>query len=119
MQSLLEQVGGHSLINRTVAEFYQVIGKHLSDFESGDHERQCSRQAQFLLNALSHNSEALRSGRANFLARGLNPDLFESLLEYLEGRLAELGFSPAFSEALVRTVSDLYNGSDEPLAIAC
>ena len=119
MPTLLEQVGGQPLINRTVSEFYHAIGKHLQSDDSSEHHKQSNRQALFLVHALSEQPEPVYSARASFLARGLNPALFDALLEYLEARLPELGFSVPFSESLVRAAGNLYADSDAPLAIAC
>ena len=117
--SLLGVIGGRSFIDQLVAEFYQAIGKYLSAEDSSEHGKQSSRQAQFLSHALAEQAEPIHSARGSFLARGLNPTLFEALLEYFEARLLELGFSTAFSGQLVRTASDLYDQSEPPLSIAC
>ncbi|WP_250463987.1 hypothetical protein [Microbulbifer litoralis] len=119
MSNLLDQVGGSRFINRTVAEFYQAIGRHLSQFETSDHGKQQTRQAQFLNHALSSQPEPVRSSRASFLARGLNPTLFEAMLEFLELRLVELGFSCQLSTQLVETAGSLYQDCEEDLCIAC
>ena len=119
MSSLLEQVGGASVVNRTVGEFYQAIGRHLTQFESCDHRKQQIRQSQFLNHAFSSQPEPVRSSRASFLARGLNPALFEALLEYVEARLIELGFSIQLSSCLIETAGDLYDNCEQDLFIAC
>ncbi|MFC6635383.1 hypothetical protein [Microbulbifer taiwanensis] len=119
MKSLLDQVGGAQVVNRTVGEFYQAIGRHLSSFEACDHQKQQNRQAQFLNHAFSSQPEPVRSSRASFLARGLNPALFEALLEYLEARLVELGFSWQLSNHLVETAGNLYGDCEQDLSIAC
>ncbi|WP_323843918.1 hypothetical protein [Microbulbifer magnicolonia] len=119
MNSLFEQVGGAQFVNRTVSEFYQAIGRHLSAFEACDHQKQQSRQALFLNHALSLQPEPVRSSRASFLARGLNPNLFEALLEYLEARLLELGFSWQLSRQLVEAAGNLYGSCEQDLSIAC
>lgn len=119
MSSLLDQVGGAQVVNRTVSEFYQAIGHHLSSFESCDHRKQQSRQAQFLNHVLSSHPEPVHSGRAGFLARGLNPTLFGALLDYLEARLVELGVSWQLSSQLVQTAGNLYGNSEADLSIAC
>ncbi|WP_346839660.1 hypothetical protein [Microbulbifer sp. SAOS-129_SWC] len=119
MDSLLEQVGGTPVVNRTVGEFYRAIGRHLTPYESCDHQKQQVRQAQFLNHAFSSQPEPVRSSRASFLARGLNPALFEALLEYVGARLIELGFSFQFSSHLVETAGDLYEHCEQDLFIAC
>lgn len=119
MNNLLDQVGGTGFVNRTVGEFYQAIGRHLSQFETCDHRKQQTRQAQFLNHALSSQQEPVRSSRASFLARGLNPTLFEAMLEFLEARLIELGFSLKLSSQLVETAGNLYQDCEEDLGIAC
>ncbi|WOX05356.1 globin family protein [Microbulbifer pacificus] len=116
---LLARLGGRQFLNQTVAEFYQAIGKYMAPEDAADHDKQHSRQAQFLSHALAGESEPTYSARANFLARGLNPALFEALLEYLEARLLELGFSSAICDQLVRTTSNLLGRGEEPLSIAC
>lgn len=119
MQSLLDQVGGTQVVNRTVGEFYQALGRHLSVFETCDHNKQQNRQARFLNHALSAQPEPVHSARASFLAQGLNPTLFEALLEFVEARLVELGFSRHLSNHLVATAGDLYYSCDQDLSIAC
>ncbi|AMX02753.1 globin family protein [Microbulbifer thermotolerans] len=119
MKCLLDQVGGTQFVNQTVSEFYQVIGRQLSSFEACDHKKQQSRQAQFINHALSAQPEPVLSHRANFLARGLNPALFEALLEYIEARLLELGFSWQLSKQLVKTAGGLYDRCEQHLSIAC
>lgn len=119
MTTLLNQVGGSRFVHETVAEFYSAIGQHLSEQDSHDHHKQQNRQAQFLNHALSETPEPVRSSRASFLARGLNPALFEALLEFLEARLAELGFSCQLSSALMESASNLYSDCDPDLSIAC
>ncbi|MFV8783092.1 hypothetical protein ACNKU7_11765 [Microbulbifer sp. SA54] len=118
MSSLLDEMGGHQFVHRTVCEFYQAIGKHLAPSDSSDHAKQNSRQVQFLSHALSAQPEPVYSSRASFLAQGLNPALFEALLEYLQARLEELEMSPDLSDKLVRTVGELYENCDEPLSMA-
>ncbi|QHQ40778.1 hypothetical protein GTQ55_07505 [Microbulbifer hydrolyticus] len=112
-------MGGRQFVNDIVSDFYRAIGKYLTDDDSADHDKQQSRQAQFLSHALSGQPEPVYTARANFLARGLNPMLFEALLEYFEARLLEMGFSAATCDRLVRTASKLYDNCQEPLSIAC
>ena len=118
-EGLLAQLGGRRFVQETVGEFYQAIGKYLTEDDCAEHEKQQSRQAQFLAHALSGQPDPLYSARARFLARGLNSMLFEALLEFFEARLLEMGFPVAISDRLVRTVSALYDNSQEPLSIAC
>lgn len=118
-EGLLGQLGGRQFVLDTVGEFYCAIGKYLTEDDREDHTKQHSRQAQFLSHALSGQPEPMYSARASFLARGLNPTLFEALLEYFEARLLEMGFPAAISDRLVRTASDLYDNSQQPLSIAC
>jgi truncated hemoglobin YjbI len=119
MATLLDQVGGSRFVNDTVAEFYGAVARHFCDADTADHRKQQSRQAQFLSHALSETPEPVRSSRASFLARGVNPTLFEALLEFLEARLTELGFSCQLSSALVQSASTLYSDCDPEMAIAC
>ena len=119
MESMLEQMGGREFVQNTVDEFYQAIGKHLSATDSCGHHKQSSRQAQFLNHILAAEPEPTHSARASFLARGLNPTLFDALLEFLQARLEELGFCPTLSRKLVRIAGDHYDNSCQPLSIAC
>ena len=118
-EGLLAQLGGRKFVQETVGEFYHAIGKHLSEADREEHAKQHNRQAQFLSHALSGQPEPMYSARASFLARGLNAVLFEALLEYFEARLLEMGFPVAISDRLVRTASDLFDNSQQPLSIAC
>jgi hypothetical protein len=61
----------------------------------------------------------VHSARASFLAQGLNPTLFEALLEFVEARLIELGFSYQLSNCLVEAAGELYSNCDQELSIAC
>nr|WP_010132851.1 hypothetical protein [Microbulbifer agarilyticus] len=106
--SLLSMMGGREFVTRLVTDFYQAIGKFMAAEDVADHHKQLSRQTQFLCHALAEQAEPLHSGRAQFLAQGLNPDLFAALLEYFEGHLLELGYPAAFSGQLARTAGDLY-----------
>ncbi|MCQ3830526.1 hypothetical protein HXX02_13850 [Microbulbifer elongatus] len=117
--TLLDIIGGRVFVDQLVTEFYQAIGKYLSSEDTSEHGKQTTRQAQFISHALAEQAEPVHSARASFLARGLNPALFEGLMEYFEARLLELGFSPSFGGQLVRTVTDLYDRSETPLSIAC
>lgn len=115
----LAQLGGRQFVQDTVSEFYHAIGKYLTADDCAEHEKQQSRQTQFLSHALSGQPEPMYSARASFLARGLNPLLFEALLEYFEARLQEKGCPAALGDQLVLTASRLYDNSQEPLSIAC
>ncbi|MCO1333272.1 hypothetical protein MO867_02860 [Microbulbifer sp. OS29] len=119
MESLLDQVGGAKFVNRTVSEFYGAISHHLSTYETCDFRKQLSRQAQFLNHALSTTPEPDRTSRASFLARGLNPELFDAMLDYFEGQLLELGYPSELCSHLVSTASGLYGGCEQDLSIAC
>ncbi|MEX2962076.1 hypothetical protein [Microbulbifer sp. TYP-18] len=119
MNNLLDQVGGTQVVNQTVKEFFQVIGRQCTELEFADYCKQCNRQAQFVNHALSPQPEPVRLSRASFLARGLNPPLFEALLEYLEGRLIELGFTCELSSGLVETTDELFRRCDQKLPAAC
>ncbi|WGL17388.1 hypothetical protein PVT68_03600 [Microbulbifer bruguierae] len=117
--AVLQLLGGRQFVDHTVAEFYQAVGKYLAPDDISEHGKQQSRQAQFLSHALSELPEPTHTARARFLARGLNPPLFEAMLEFLDGRLQELGFSPQFRARLVESTSALYDRCEEPLSIAC
>ena len=118
-KGLLARLGGRQFVQDTVIEFYHAIGKHLTADDCEDHEKQQNRQAQFLSHALSGQPDPMYTARASFLARGLNPILFEALLEYFEARLLEMGFPETMGDQLVHTASRLYDNSQEPLSIAC
>ncbi|SDK26959.1 hypothetical protein [Microbulbifer yueqingensis] len=118
MSNLLEQVGGAPVVDRTVAEFYQSIGRHLSSFESCDHHKQEVRQSRFLNTALGSEPGPVRADRARFLARGLNRPLFEALLEFLQPRLVELGVPRQLSSDLVEAAEDLYGTCETGLSLA-
>ncbi|WP_233998968.1 hypothetical protein [Microbulbifer pacificus] len=118
-QGIISHLGGRQFLSQTVGEFYQAVGKYMASEDCVEHDKQRSRQAQFLHHALAEESEPTYSARASFLARGLNPALFEALLEYLEARLLELGCSSTICDQLVRTVSTLFDRCDDPMSIAC
>ncbi|WP_237061733.1 MULTISPECIES: hypothetical protein [Microbulbifer] len=119
MSNLLDQIGGTAVLHRTVTEFYQALGRHLSTDDARDHCKQQARQAQFISNALAGSPEPVRSSRARFLARGLNGPLFEALLEYLQPRLVELGIPHSVSSDLVEAAEGLYDHCDAHLSLAC
>lgn len=118
-EGLLAQLGGRQFVQDTVEEFYHAIGKYLTADDCVDHEKQQGRQAQFLSHALSGQPDPLHAARASFLARGLNPVLFEALLEYFEARLQEMDLPQTIGDRLVHIASTLYDNSQEPLSIAC
>lgn len=118
-RGLLGRLGGRQFVNQTVSEFYQAIGKYLAPEDSADHGKQVSRQSQFLIHALSSHPEPMHSARASFLAQGLNPALFEALLEYLEALLLQEGYPAKFSSKLVGAAGDLFQRCEEPQPIAC
>lgn len=115
---LLGMIGGRVFVTELVADFYQAIGQFMASEDVADHQKQQSRQAQFLCHALAEQAEPVYSSRAHFLAQGLSTALFEALLEYFEGHLVELGYPAAFSDQLTRTAGDLYARSHVQRAIA-
>ncbi|GAB2503678.1 hypothetical protein [Microbulbifer agarilyticus] len=115
---LLDMIGGRLFVTQLVTDFYQAIGKFMATEDIADHQKQQSRQAQFLCHALAEQAEPVYSSRAQFLAQGLSPALFAALLEYFEAHLIELGHPSAFSAQLTRTAGEAYARSHVQRAIA-
>ncbi|MCA0901308.1 globin family protein [Microbulbifer agarilyticus] len=115
---LLGMIGGRVFVTQLVTDFYQAIGQFMVTEDIADHQKQQSRQAQFLCHVLAEQAEPVYSSRAHFLAQGLSPALFAALLEYFEGHLVELGYPTTFSAQLARTAGDLYTRSGAQRAVA-
>ncbi|AQQ67378.1 hypothetical protein Mag101_06820 [Microbulbifer agarilyticus] len=115
---LLGTIGGRVFVSQLVTDFYQAIGKFMATEDVADHQKQQTRQAQFLCHALAEQAEPVYSSRAQFLAQGLSPTLFTALLEYFEAHLVELGYPATFSDQLTRMAGDLYARSHAKRAIA-
>ncbi|GMG88336.1 hypothetical protein [Biformimicrobium ophioploci] len=118
MESLLENVGGPEAIDQTVGKFYQAVGRHLCEEDTTEHSKQQSRQSKFLIHALSPPSDKLHRERAGFLARGLNPFLFDALLEYLEGFFIERGVCADRSSRIIDRITALFYAEEQRLAMA-
>jgi hemoglobin len=99
--SLYEQLGGSAAVDAAVDIFYRKV---LSDdrishfFDDVDMERQAAKQKAFLTMAFGgpHNYSGLdmRRGHAHLVARGLNDDHFNAVVELLGQTLQELNVAP-------------------------
>jgi len=97
-QSLFEQLGGKPAVDAAVDLFYQ---KALADsrinyfFESVDMTKQRGKQKAFLTMVFGGPSNYtgldMRNGHAHLVAKGLNDDHFNAVVENLGQTLKELG----------------------------
>jgi len=98
MTTLYERIGGTDAVKAAVGIFYDKV---LADdriahfFEGVDMQKQIGKQRAFLVMAFggpnTYTGEDMRRGHAPLVARGLNDDHFDAVVENLAGTLAELG----------------------------
>lgn len=116
MTTLYDQLGGAAALDAAVDIFYR---KMLSDervsrfFEGVDMERQAGKQKAFLTMVLggphSYTGKDMRTGHAHLLAKGLNDQHVDIVIEHLGGTLKELGVADdkiAEVAALANSVRD-------------
>ena len=98
MVSLYEQVGGEKAVDAAVDVFYRKV---LSDervarfFDDVDMDRQAAKQKAFLTMVLGgpahYTGLDMRRGHLHLIARGMNDDHVDTILELLGQTLSELG----------------------------
>jgi hemoglobin len=98
MTSLYEQLGGEPAVSAAVETFYR---KMLSDervakfFDDIDMDGQMAKQKGFLTMVLGgpnhYTSKDMRSGHQHLVARGLNDQHVDIVIEHLGGTLEEMG----------------------------
>lgn len=101
-QALFEQIGGEPAVNAAVDIFYRKV---LADdrvngfFDDVDMERQAAKQKAFLTMAFggpnNYTGADMRRGHAHLVARGLNDQHFDIIVEHLGATLRELNVAKA------------------------
>lgn len=102
MTSLYDQLGGEPAVSAAVEVFYR---KMLTDervapfFDHVDMDGQMAKQKGFLTMVLGgpnhYTGKDMRAGHKHLVARGLNDQHVDVVIEHLGATLAELGASPA------------------------
>ncbi len=97
-ESLYDRIGGEAAVNAAVDLFYRKV---LADdrinmwFEDIDMDRQRAKQKAFLTFAFggpaNYSGKDMREGHAHLVARGLNDNHFDAVMENLGATLKELG----------------------------
>ena len=98
MASIYEQIGGDDGIQAAVEIFYRKV---LCDdliahfFDDTDMDRQLGMQASFLTMVTGgphqYSGKDMRNAHAHLVARGLDDDHFDAVVEHLAATLAEMG----------------------------
>ncbi len=101
MSTLYEQIGGELAVKAAVHLFYQKV---LSDdrishfFDDIDMTEQIAKQEQFLTMVFGgpndYSGKDLRAGHSHLIARGLNDEHFDAVVEHLRETLSQLGVKP-------------------------
>ncbi len=98
--SLFDRLGGDNAVNAAVDLFYRKVltDERINHFFQGiDMDRQAAKQKAFLTMAFggpnSYTGEDMRRGHAHLVARGLNDNHFDAVVENLGSTLSELGIS--------------------------
>jgi len=97
MSNLYDKIGGDAAVNAAVDIFYRKV---LSDdrisrfFDGVDMERQAAKQKAFLTMAFggpnTYSGKDMREGHAHLVAKGLNDEHFDAVVENLGATLKEL-----------------------------
>ncbi len=95
--SLYEEIGGEAAVNAAVDIFYRKVLRDpriSSWFDTVDMDGQIAKQKAFLTMAFGgpahYSGKDLRAGHAHMVARGLNAEHFDAVMENLGATLKEL-----------------------------
>ena len=98
MKTLFEKIGGADAANTAVEIFYR---KMLADervnyfFDNTDMDKQIAKQKSFLTMVFggpnNYTGKDMREGHKHLVARGLNDEHVDIVIEHLGGKLKELG----------------------------
>jgi len=98
MKTLFEKIGGIDAVNTAVEIFYR---KMLADervnyfFDNTDMDKQIAKQKSFLTMVFggpnNYTGKDMREGHKHLVARGLNDEHVDIVIEHLGGTLKELG----------------------------
>src|SRR3954463_8926996 len=101
MSTLYEQIGGEPAVDAAVESFYRKV---LTDdrisrfFDDIDMDRQSAKQKAFLTMVLGgparYTGQDMRRGHLHLIARGMNDQHVDIVIELLGKTLAELGVKP-------------------------
>ena len=112
MSSLYDQIGGEPAVEAAVDVFYRKV---LTDdrvsrfFDDVDMDRQAAKQKAFLTMVLGGPARYtvldMRRGHLHLIARGMNDDHVDTILELLGKTLSELGVK----DAMIQQVAAVAN----------
>ncbi len=98
--TLFEKLGGSAAVDATVDKFYRRVlaDDRISEFFDGvDMVQQAAKQKAFLTMAFggpnNYTAQDMKNGHAHLVARGLNDDHFNAVVEDLGATLKEMGVS--------------------------
>ncbi len=98
MSSLYERIGGAAAVDAAVDIFYRKVlaDDRISDFfEDVDMDRQIGKQKAFLTMAFggpnNYDGKSMRDAHKHLVARGLDENHFDAVVENLANTLGELG----------------------------
>ena len=101
MSSLYEEMGGELAVKAAVHLFYQkVLGDDRIShfFDDIDMSEQITKQEEFLTMVFGgphhYSGKDLRAGHSHLIARGLNDEHFDAVVEHLKETLSQLGVKP-------------------------
>ncbi|MFU8828890.1 MAG: group I truncated hemoglobin [Phycisphaerales bacterium] len=112
MPTLYESLGGEAAIQQAVEQFYRrmLVDDRVSHFfDDTDMDRQMAKQAGFLTMVTggpnTYTGKDMREGHKHLVARGLNDEHVDIVIEHLGGTLLDMGATPE----QVQQVADLAN----------
>src|SRR5678816_2945167 len=98
MSSVFEQVGGEPAVEAAVDLFYRKVlvdDRIARFFDDVDMDRQSAKQKAFLTMVLGgpahYTGKDMRRGHVHLVARGMNDEHVDAVIELLGQTLAELG----------------------------
>lgn len=114
MASIFDQIGGDEAIHAAVEIFYRKV---LADdriahfFDDVDMDRQMAKQASFLTMVTggpnSYTGKDMRNAHQHLVARGLDDEHFNAVVEHLGATLAELGVP----DSLIQQIAEVALGA--------
>ena len=111
-KSIYEQIGGEAAVDAAVDAFYRkvLVDERISQFfDDVDMDRQSAKQKAFLTMVMGgpahYTGLDMRQGHLHLIARGLNDEHVNAVIELLGETLAELGV-PAAIIAQIAAVAE-------------
>ena len=114
MNSVYEQVGGEQAVEAAVDVFYRKVlvdDKVAHFFDDVDMDRQAAKQKAFLTMVLGgpahYTGLDMRRGHLHLIARGMNDDHVDIILELLGQTLSELGVKDDLIQQVVAVANSV------------